>query len=213
MPRWMGWSVLVLAVLALVPPVLIARARSVTSPRPRLHLIPDMDNQPKYKAQAWDPLFADRRAMRLPVAGAVARGELEAAPAYYHGEINGAWATTFPVSVDETLLRRGQERFNIYCAPCHGLAGYGNGMVSKRAEALEEGTWVPPLSFHQDQVRQRAVGYLFHIVTYGIRTMPAYGSQIPVADRWAIVAYVRALQRSQNARLEDVPADVRESLR
>jgi mono/diheme cytochrome c family protein len=213
MPRWLQWVAIIGCVLALVPPVIIARARSVPSSRPRIHPVLDMDNQPKFKAQAFNPAFADHRAMRPPVPGTVARGELEADSRYFHGTQDGAWVTEFPVTVDAALLRRGQERFNIFCAPCHGLAGYGNGMIAKRAEALEEGTWVPPLSFHQDQVRQRAAGQLFHIITYGTRTMPAYGSQVPVADRWAVVAYVRALQRSQDARPEDVPADVRESLR
>jgi mono/diheme cytochrome c family protein len=110
-------------------------------------------------------------------------------------------------------MEHGQHAFGIYCAPCHGLSGYGDGIVSKRAESLEEGTWVPPLSLHQDSVRQRPNGEIFQIITNGIRTMPAYGVQIDERNRWSIVLYVRALQRSQNASIEDVPADQRDQLR
>jgi mono/diheme cytochrome c family protein len=96
--------------------------------------------------------------------------------------------------VTESLVRRGQNRFDIFCAPCHGLDGYGDGPVAKRADALQEGTWVPPSSYHTDLVRQRPVGFIFNTITHGIRNMPAYGPQIPVADRWAIVSYVRELR-------------------
>jgi mono/diheme cytochrome c family protein len=102
---------------------------------------------------------------------------------------------------------------DIYCSPCHGLAGYGDGMVAKRAEELQEGTWTPPSSMHSDLIRVRPAGQLFNTITNGIRNMPAYGQQISVEDRWAIVAYVRALQRSQAATVEDVPRDLRTSLR
>ena len=104
-----------------------------------------------------------------------------------------------------SLLERGQERYEIFCAPCHGLAGYGDGMVAKTADGLQEGTWTPPSSFHTDLVRERPVGHLFNTVTHGIRNMPAHGPQIPVEDRWAVVAYVKALQRSQHATVDDVP--------
>ena len=118
-----------------------------------------------------------------------------------------------PISVTMQLMERGRERFDVFCAPCHGLAGAGDGMVAKRAEELQEGTWTPPASFHSELVRGRTDGHLFNTITNGIRNMPAYAPQIPVEDRWAIVAYVRALQRSQGAPLEDVPADVRAQLR
>jgi mono/diheme cytochrome c family protein len=115
--------------------------------------------------------------------------------------------------VTEKLVRRGKERFAIFCAPCHGLDGYGDGPVAKRAQALQEGTWVPPSSYHTDLVRQRPVGFIFNAITHGIRNMPAYGAQIPVADRWAIVSYVRALELSQDATVNDVPAELRDQLR
>lgn len=214
MPRWIIAVIVVLAALSLVPIVLIARARAVRSARPRMHLVADMDNQPKFKAQARNPLFADKRAMRLPVEHVVARGELRVDEPFYRGkDRDGQWITVLPIEVTEEFMRRGKQRFEVFCATCHGLDGYGDGMIAKRADALQEGTWVPPTSFHIDTIRQRAVGYLFNTITYGVRNMPAYGPQVPVADRWAIVAYIRALQRSQNASLEDVPPDVRPALR
>ena len=118
-----------------------------------------------------------------------------------------------PVAVTAQLMRRGQERYDVFCTPCHGYAGNGDGIVAKRAERLQEGTWTPPSSLHTDLVRSRPDGQLFNTISNGVRTMPAYGSQIPVADRWAIVAYVRALQRSQGARVADVPAELRSQLR
>ncbi len=211
--RALKYAVLIVASLALVPPVIIARARTVKSTKPRLHPVPDMDNQPRFKAQQTDPLFADHRAMRYPVPGTVARGDLRPSDHLYRGMVNGEWATTFPMPVTESVMRRGQERFGVFCAPCHGLDGAGRGAVAVRAEQLEEPTWVPPLSVHSDEVRKRPVGHLFNTITNGIRTMPAHGPQIPVADRWAIVAYLRALQRSQHANLADVSPDIRDQLR
>ena len=117
-----------------------------------------------------------------------------------------------PIPVDMELMRRGQERFRIYCASCHGLDGYGEGMVARRAAQMQAAGadsaagWVPPANYHTDAIRNRPVGHLFHTITQGIRTMPAHGRQIPIVDRWAIVAYVKALQRSQNAKPDDVPA-------
>lgn len=213
MPKWIPLSLAVLASLALVPLALVAHARVTRSDRPRIHLVPDMDNQQKFKPQSVNPLFADRRAARPPVPGTVARGELNADDHFYRGRIGEAWATTFPMPVTEALMQRGRDRFGIFCAACHGASGYGNGPVAQRADELQEGTWTPPVSYHTDVVRERPVGQIFNTITHGIRNMPAYGPQIPEADRWAIVAYVRALQRSQNARLGDVPPDVQESLR
>jgi mono/diheme cytochrome c family protein len=212
MPRWLIWTAAVAVVLSWIPLALIARARVVTSPRPRIHIIPDMDNQQRFKAQQANPMFADGRAMRPPVEGAVARDGLAADDALYRGRQGDGWVERSPVQVSMSLLERGRDRYDVFCAPCHGLAGLGDGIVAKRAEALQEGTWTPPSSFHTDLVRGRPDGHLFNTITNGIRNMPAYGPQIPVHDRWAVVAYVRALQRSQNATLDDVPADTREQL-
>jgi mono/diheme cytochrome c family protein len=172
-----------------------------------------MDHQFKFKAQQENALFADRRAMRLPVEGTVARGELRENDKFYRGIEGGDWATTFPFEITRDVMARGQQRFEIYCSPCHGLDGAGRGTVAVRALELLEAKWVPPADMHTELVRSRPVGHLFNTITNGIRTMAAYGPQIAPDDRWAIVAYVRALQRSQNATLEDVPADVRPSLR
>jgi mono/diheme cytochrome c family protein len=212
-PRWLVYTLLTLVVLSWIPLAMIARARTTTTTRPRVHLVPDMDAQPSSKPQEASAVFADGRAMRPPVAGTVARGQLRADRARELGREGEAWVTALPVAMDRGLLERGRERYEIFCAPCHGLSGHGDGMVAKRAEALAEGTWTPPSSFHTDLVRGRENGHLYNTITNGIRNMPGYGSQVGVHDRWAIVAYVRALQRSQNATLEDVPADVRASLR
>ncbi len=213
MPRWLFYAVVVIIVLSWVPLAVILRARNTMSSKPRIHIIQDMDNQPKFKTQARNRLFADRRAMRGVVPGTVARGELDADSAYYFGKVGEDWVETLPVPVTMQLMERGRQRFEVFCAPCHGLAGAGDGMVAKRAEELQEGTWTPPASFHSELVRGRTDGHLFNTITNGIRNMPAYAPQIPVEDRWAIVAYVRALQRSQGAPLEDVPADLRAQLR
>jgi mono/diheme cytochrome c family protein len=213
LPRWLLFAVAILVVLSWVPLALIMRARVTTSPQPRIHIVPDMDNQPKYKAQSRNMMFADRRAMRPPVAGAVARGATLGNPALTSGKIGEDWVEAIPVEIDHTGLLRGRERYDIYCSPCHGLAGFGDGMVAKRADELLEGTWTPPTSFHTDLLRERAAGHLFNTISNGIRNMPAYGPQIPVEDRWAIVAYVRTLQRSQNATVDDVPPEIRAQLR
>jgi mono/diheme cytochrome c family protein len=213
MPRWVIPTLLLLASLALVPVAWIANVRVSKSSQPRVHLVPDMDNQGRFKAQQLNAWFADTRAMRLPVAGTVARGELRADDHYYRGIAENDYAAEFPVELTAPLLERGRQRYDIYCAPCHGLAGHGDGIVSARAESLQQGTWVPPASLHVEPAYSRPVGHLFNTITNGIRTMPAYGSQVPVEDRWAIVGYIKALQRSQRAGLEDVPAEERQSLR
>lgn len=212
MPRGLVYALVILSALALVPLALVARARAVTSSQPRLHLIFDMDNQPKYKAQAASPLFADGRASRPAVKGTVAKGSFWEDASFATGREGDRWVEAIPLPLNRELLLRGKERYGIFCAPCHGLSGYGDGMVSRRAERLEEGTWTPPSSFHTDVARSRPVGYIFNAITRGVRTMPPYGSQIPVEDRWAIVAYIKALQRSQHASLADVPEDVRQDL-
>ena len=214
MPRWLISIVVILVALSWIPVALILRARTVKKSEPRIHIIQDMDNQPKVKAQSRFMLFADRRGMRPPVPGTVARGSVIDNPALELGKADGdAWVEEGPVPVTMPLLERGRQRYEIYCSPCHGLSGYGDGMVSQRADQLQEGTWTPPTSFHTDLVRTRPDGHLFNTISNGIRNMPSYGSQIPVDDRWAIVAYVRALQRSQNATIDDVPADLQAQLR
>ncbi|MCA9619678.1 MAG: cytochrome c, partial [Myxococcales bacterium] len=192
---------------SLFPLALAARARVSFSDQPRIHLLSDMDDQPKLRAQAASEAFADGRAMRQPVEGTVAVGGAHDDDTFYRGVKDGVWATTLPTEVhlDRATLERGRERFGIYCAPCHGQAGYGDGMVARRAEKIGASKWVTPTSLHEAHVRDQPVGQLFHAITSGVRTMPAYGHAIPERDRWAIVAYVRALQLSQAASRADVP--------
>ncbi|HXK92081.1 MAG TPA: cytochrome c [bacterium] len=212
MPARIVIGVSIVLVLALLPFLLIAKARVTRSDRPRIHLIQDMDNQPRFKAQQSNPLFADGRAMRPRVPGTVARGEMQSDTRFYQGKDGGEWVTEFPRPLTLPVMERGQKEYAIYCAPCHGLSGYGDGIVALRADRLQEGTWTAPTSLHSDTVLARPVGHIFNTITHGIRNMPAYGTQIPPEDRWAIVAYVRALQRSQRATLDDVPAEYRTQL-
>ena len=209
------WGVAVLVVLALLPPLLIARYRAVPKSEPRIHPILDMDLQPKYLPQAASSFWADGRAMRLPVPGTIAQGGLELDDHFFRGKVGDKWAETFPMPVTIALVHHGQERFNIYCAVCHGLVGDGGvtSMTSARATKRADKGWVLPLSLHTESVRKQAAGEIFNTITNGIRTMPSYASQIPEGDRWAIILYVRALQRSQNASIKDVPEDLRPQLR
>jgi mono/diheme cytochrome c family protein len=202
-----------LATLSALPFAFIFRARHSQSALPRVHLIQGMDNQGRYKSQQVNPVFADTREERPPVAGTIARGHLPSEDGLRTGVRDGKWVESFPMPVTESLLARGHERFDIYCSPCHGLAGYGDGIVAKRADRLQEGTWVPPSSLHDGTVIARPIGHLYNTITHGIRTMPAYGPQVPEADRWAIVAYIRALQLSQRAPAALLTADERAALR
>jgi hypothetical protein len=223
-PFWLVAGLLILVVLSWVPLVLIAKARVTPKDKPRVHLIQDMGKQPRYGPQSASPLFADGRAMRPPVPGTVARGRAQIDDHYYRGlslvrDEDGQWQVHYynglpeRLRVDQSFLMRGQERFNIYCAPCHGMDGYGDGPINQRAIENEHVAWVPPTSLHTDVVRDRPDGHLYNTIRNGIRNMAAYGSQIDVEDRWAIVAYMRALQRSQHATLDDVPPDQRDRLR
>jgi mono/diheme cytochrome c family protein len=158
----------------------------------------DMHDQPKYEPYEKSEFFADGRAMRPPVEGTVARGQLRDDPRLYAGKEGTAFVAAIPLPVDEKLVRRGQERFGIYCTPCHGERGMGNGIVVQRG-------YRTPASFHEERLRAQPDGYYFDVMTNGFGVMPDYASQVPVKDRWAIVAYIRALQISQNATLDDVP--------
>ena len=206
--------------LCAVPFALAAKARASTSSSPRIHLMGDMDWQPKYKAQRENPLFDDGRSAREAVEGTVAVGELRDDDHFYRGKINGAFARTFPseISYDEATMNRGRERFGIYCTPCHGFAGQGDGMVAQQAATLRDrndyqGSWVAPTNLTLDSVRMQPAGQLFDTISHGIRNMPAYGAQIVPQDRWAIILYLRALQRSHTASLADVDASERGNLK
>ncbi len=214
MPRPILYVLLVLVAASLVPMGLVYKAQHSPKSHPRFQVVYDMDDQFKAKSQTQNAFFSDGLAMRHHPEGTVARGQLEADDAFYRGQVTGdtLFVESFPVEVTKELMYRGQERFNIYCAPCHGTSGNGNGLVHVRAAALGEGTWTPPSDLRDQTVSGRSVGHLYNTIKNGIRTMPAYGSQIDPDDRWAIVAYVRALQLSRNATIEDVPAEVRAGL-
>ena len=209
MPKWI-WPVILLAALVSAAVAgLVVNNRLSKHGNPRMDLIPGMDHQPKYLMQSANPAFADGRAMRPPMEGTVARGQLKADSHFFGGKVNGAWAADFPMDLDRELLDRGRDRYDIFCATCHGYSGYGNGM----SVTVEAGKVLIPASFHDARLRQEPVGSLFNTITNGVRTMAAYGPQIPERDRWAITAYIRALQRSRNATLDDVPDDKKETLR
>ena len=162
----------------------------------------DMHDQPKYQPLEQSSFFLDQQASRTPVAGTVARGDLHDDVLLYTGKVDGQDALLLPFQVDETVMARGQQRFNIYCSPCHGRTGLGDGMVVKRG-------YRRPPSFSDQRLREAPIGHFFDVMTNGFGAMPDYAAQIKAADRWAIAAYVRALQLSAHATLEDVPAGER----
>jgi hypothetical protein len=165
----------------------------------------DMHDQPKQKPLARSDFYADGRAGRPLVEGTVARGHLKDGSVFYTGKTEAGLAESLPMPVTPELLRRGQTRYQTYCAPCHGRAGYGDGMIVRRG-------FKAPSSFHVDRVRAMPVGWFFDVATSGFGSMSDYSAQVSVADRWAIAAYIRALQLSQNASLRDVPEDKRGAL-
>ncbi|MBL8862942.1 MAG: DUF3341 domain-containing protein [Planctomycetes bacterium] len=211
-PAWIKAAIAATVAALLVPPAWIVAARFQDSARPPFHLVHDMDAQARHVGQSANPHFEDGRAMRPDVEGTVAFGEWRDDARLATGKDGESWCASIPLDVDAQLLARGRERYGIFCAPCHGLSGYGDGLVAQRASDLQEPTWVPPSSLHDPVVRGRSVGQLYDVVRNGARTMPAYAAQIPVQDSWAIVAYVRALQRSQHATLADVPEAERAAL-
>jgi len=188
----------------------IAGCRGGKSEDPPVHLFGDMDWQPKYQWGEASPLFEDGRAMRPLVDGTIPLGHLNEDDGYYRGKLaSGEYVARVTdlkmgdksIEVDEKMIRRGEDRFNIYCAPCHDQSGGGRGMVVQRG-------YPPPVDLSSDRLRnEMRDGQIFETITNGVRNMPAYRKQIPVADRWAIVTWVRVLGRSQHASKEDVPAD------
>jgi mono/diheme cytochrome c family protein len=165
----------------------------------------DMHDQPKYIPLREAAFFGDERSARPLVPGTVARGQLRSDALLYTGKVNGVDATVFPYPVTEQMLARGQERFNIYCSPCHGRTGLGDGMVVRRG-------YRHPPSLHDDRLRNAPIGHFFDVMTNGFGAMPDYAAQVKVADRWAIAAYIRALQLSEHATLADVPPGERGKL-
>lgn len=160
----------------------------------------DMHVQPRQNPLSRSDFFSDQRSARPLVEGTVARGQLHEDTYFYTGKIGNNPGDVMPFPVTKEVLERGQERFNIFCAPCHSRLGDGNGFVPSRGFARK------PPSYHIERLRKAPLGYFYDVITEGFGIMPDYASQIPPRDRWDIVAYVRALQLSQNATMADVPA-------
>lgn len=221
-----------LGLAALVPFGLICLARHERTTTPRWAIIQDMDKQPYYKAERPSKLFADGRAMRPHIPGTLAQQDfiyINQAEARAHprnwtkdhvilknkklydsilfGQTlvsgHGQWLTQIPIPVTKRFVKRGQTEFNIFCEPCHGYNGKGNGTVNRWDQRLrklgspEAGTWVPPSNLLGPGVAYLSDGLIYNVVTNGVASMASYKDQIPVVDRWAIVAYVRALEKSQ----------------
>jgi hypothetical protein len=165
----------------------------------------DMHDQPRYEPLEASLLFRDGRASRPLVEGTVARGHLQLDKHLYTGKVGGKDATTFPFPITRDVLERGHQRFEIFCTPCHGRVGAADGMVVKRG-------FRQPTSLHIERLRQAPPGYFFGVMTQGFGAMYSYASRIDARDRWAIVAYIRALQLSQNATIDDVPDDKKDEL-
>jgi mono/diheme cytochrome c family protein len=164
-----------------------------------------MRDQPKFEPYEATSLFPDGTSARPLVEHTVARGLPLTDTLLYAGSENGTPAQSLPFAVTAELLARGQERYGIFCTPCHGLDGYGQGMIVRRG-------FSPPPSLHEERLHQLPDGYLFQIISEGRGVMYGYGDRVPPADRWAIVAYIRALQLSQSASVDDVPAEARPQL-
>jgi mono/diheme cytochrome c family protein len=160
----------------------------------------DMHDQPRFKPLAESDFYADLRSARTPVEGTVARGQLHQDTYFYTGRIGNNPGDFLPFPVSEEVLARGRERFNIFCAPCHSRLGDGNGFVPSRGFPRK------PPSYHSERLRKAPLGYFFDVMSNGFGIMPDYASQIPPRDRWCIIAYIRALQLSQDATMADVPS-------
>jgi mono/diheme cytochrome c family protein len=165
----------------------------------------DMHDQPKFKGYRASQFFKDSRSARLPVEGTVARGQLEADEPFSTGTEGGALLQELPFPLDRAVLDRGRDRYDAFCSPCHDRTGSGRGIVVQRG-------YKEPRSFHTEEVRNMPVGYYFQVMSNGFGVMPSYAAQISARDRWVIASYIRALQLSQHAAVDDVPASQRTAL-
>ena len=205
------------ALPTLLAAVLLAGCQGQSSDDPPVLLERNMYDQERYNPESYSQFFADHRTMRPPVEGTVARDRYEDDPEIATGLLpdRSAYVLTIPQTYIqrsggmEKIVARGQERFNIYCAPCHGRTGDGKGMVvckrDKASDPCQSRGFAPLPSYEDPRLRQMPDGQLFATISRGVRTMPAYGAQVPIADRWAIVAYVRALQISQMSQATPSP--------
>ena len=198
---WIVFGVIVIAVMV------VAGKRGDMSRRPPIELFPDMDRQPKLRPQEANSFFKDGLSSQQPIAGTISRGSAWQDSPENTGKVSGTtnWVQTIPVPLTQQLLARGRERYDINCAPCHGAQGDGKGITTKFGMAviadLHDAT--------TRKVPQQADGELFNTISYGKGLMQGYAANVTIQDRWAIVAYVRALQRSHLGSMEDVPADQR----
>lgn len=185
---------------AIVLPLLLSACRGQLSKEEPIHPNMNMDQQKRFEPQEKNEFFSDNRAMRKPVEGTIARGNLKADKALYYGiNEDSSYVEDIPVDVTKSFIYRGKDQYEVFCAPCHGLTGEGNGIIMENNYG-----YVPAPSFHIERVRNQSDGYLYSAIANGIRTMPSYATQIPVKDRWAIVSYIRALQRSQHVPEEEI---------
>jgi mono/diheme cytochrome c family protein len=197
------WKTSLLALAA----VALTGCAGQTSRNTPIEMWPDMKHQDKSKPQTESKFFGDHRATRMPVPGTIARGFLKEDDAYFAGIVAGQYVGRNPETINADLLKLGQTKFNTYCSPCHSRTGNGKGIV-----ALKEPTW-QPTNLHEDRVKAMVDGEIFSIITQGRRSMPSYRFQITEKDRWAIISYLRALQRTTSGTLADVPQELRADLR
>lgn len=210
----MRYAYYTLAFLCLLT-VSVMGFRGMLSTRPPIEVFPDMDRQARFKPQTASKFFGDGRADRLPVAGTVPHGRtaevdpvfLAADEFHYAGKAaDGSFSRGFPVEVTEVLVRRGQDRYQIYCQPCHGTLGDGNGITKQYG-------MVATPSYHDERLRSMAEGEIFNTITHGKNTMSPYADKLSPDDRWAVIAYVRALQRAHHGSIDEVPLNHRGDLK
>jgi len=193
-----------LLVTGLFTALLLAGCRGTQSDAPPIHPNLNMDFQEKFQAQTYNPLFENKASMRRPPTGTVARGQLRDSVELYRGRTQeGEYVERVPIAVNREVLERGQDKYNTFCSPCHGKSGAGNGVIMRGDYG-----YAIAQSYHSERLRNVADGYIYDVITNGYNNMPPYSHQIPVRDRWAIVTYIRALQRSQHARPENLPESV-----
>ena len=186
--------------------LILTNCRGQLSEKPPIHLNPNMDNQQKYLPYGESKFFKDRRVLRPVPKGTISQNSLSKNPSYYTGKSNGKFLTKNPHPITVEFVKRGQDRYNIYCSVCHGYDGQGQGIVVKKG-------LVPPPSYTSARLLKYSDGEFFYDITNGERNMPSYKLQLSVQDRWAVVAYIRALQKSQKATLSDIPPEQRDNLR
>jgi mono/diheme cytochrome c family protein len=195
--------------LAVVAIVSVAGLRGGLSRKPPLEVFPDMDRQPKLRPQTTTAFagFADGQSSRMPVAGTVSRESFREADEFSTGKkADGAWVDAVPVTISRELVQRGRERYDIYCSPCHGVAGDGNGVTTKFGMAAVA-------KLHDERLIKMADGEIFNTISNGKNLMLPYADKLEPRDRWAVIAYVRALQLSRLGKKEEVPDAVRATLK